>query len=681
MSRARLWTTNYNHFLSVYPGGNYNMWDDRVIDIWDDRFVFVLSALFGISMWIVIAKKRDAARAGRTPWLAYGLLIVFLTAVTLILAGRYLYYKRDLASNIDLASQYPTLGTVLAFVIGSAVGSFSARYVWSLFGARFGAKDPLIGVLALLLLIIVYSLPVYNREISSLLSHIGLSSLKTPIAELTFTERSQFQASVVSAATASGEERAVAIPRPSYPRPGLDGLKHAVFEDEGPKTEDYLIKDARYITFFDQTNDVGSGAAPSASAINPARAFLRPAKTLARCLIAYIDIFPDSQLLLVDIKPAIQFFFRMHANAVVALDQKQVFPDHPADYAADLRESVDNVRNAVNAAIGNSRSASGALGEQQTTGCSAELKLATTQDLVGFTYLQPYVTIALANLLVAHGSPDEAIDVMTQWLYLWRCARGKEDDRKQRPEGCSFGPLDDANRLPEWFGIRAEFDLNVLLFQQAGEANITYRDFLRDHAQHFSNYMAKVGISIREVLRHCEDQKASASAETRSAESGPDIRATMLRSLLGNEDTLLRSELHFLASSSWVEMENLHERGLALTRFRLECIFPEGGSQQEQDFWQATLADYKITSGLLALAIADRLATTATSADERARADEIKNDGKQQLRTGYRQLIVFRNKDRDTLSHLPWRKRVFTASRWEESCSLAERAIRQLNGP
>src|SRR5271165_4758064 len=133
------------------------MWNDRVIDIWDDRFV-------------------------------------------LILAGRYFYYNAYPESDIDLASPYPNLGTVLAFVIGSTVGSFSARFVWSLFGARFGAKDPLVGVLALLLLVIVYSLPVYQREISAISSHIGLSSIKTPIAELTFTERSQFQSSVVSAA-------------------------------------------------------------------------------------------------------------------------------------------------------------------------------------------------------------------------------------------------------------------------------------------------------------------------------------------------------------------------------------------------------------------------------------------------------------------------------------------------
>jgi hypothetical protein len=651
-----------------------------------------LSALFGISMWIVTTKLREANRARRIPWLAYGLLIVFLTVVVLILAGRYFYYKAYPTSDIDLASPFPNLGTVLAFVIGATVGSFSARFVWSLFGARFGAKDPLVGVLALLLLVIVYSLPVYQREISAISSHIGLSSIKTPIAELTFAERPQFQGSVVSAAKASGEERASAIPRPSYPRPGLDGLKHAV--SERSDADDYLIKDARYITFLDKPNEFRPGATPPDSAMLPTRAFLRPAKTLARCLIAYIEIIPDSQLLLIDIKPVIQWFFQMHAHAVAAVKAGRVFPgspDNPVNDVNELVRQVEIVRAAVLGAIGRPQRASGAVGEQQTADeteesqnqniaeCARQLKSESSQDLQGFTYLQPYVAIALSNLLVAHGSPDEAIDVMTQWLYLWRCARGADNDRTKPSEGCDFRPLPDADRLPEWFGIRAEFDLNVLLYEQAGEANITYRDFLRDHAQHFANYMKTVGISIPEELQQCEDHKAFAKAGAVSAGASPNIRAIMLRSLLQNEDTLLRSELHFLASSSWVAMENLHERGLALTRFRVECIYPEGEGPEKQDFWQATLADYKITSGLLALAIADRLATISASADERARADDIKNDGKQQLRTGYRQLSEFRDADRKALSHLPWQQRVFTVSRWEESCSLAERAIRSLN--
>ena len=310
--------------------------------MWDDRFIFVLSALFGISLWIVISKRRAAIRTGRPPWFAYGLLTSIIAAIAIILTIRYFGHVTE-----PEGLQYPGLGLVLAIIIGGAVGSFSARFVWSLFSARFGAKDPLIGVLVLLLLVIVYSLPVYQREISALLSHVGLSSLKTPIGELTFTEHSRFQGAVVSAAKPSGEERSSALPRPSYPRPGLDSLRHAV--SGGPN--DYLIKDARYIAFFDGRDDVRPDEDPAQPVIVATRTFLRPAKTLARCLRAYVDIIPDSQLLLLDVRPVLYFFFRMHANAVAALRNNRDHPEDPSKDLAELYNLVDDVRGAVLQAI------------------------------------------------------------------------------------------------------------------------------------------------------------------------------------------------------------------------------------------------------------------------------------------------------------------------------------------
>jgi len=666
--------------------------------MWDDRFIFVLSALFGISLWIVISKRRAAIRTGRPPWFAYGLLTSIIAAIAIILTIRYFGHVTE-----PEGLQYPGLGLVLAIIIGGAVGSFSARFVWSLFSARFGAKDPLIGVLVLLLLVIVYSLPVYQREISALLSHVGLSSLKTPIGELTFTEHSRFQGAVVSAAKPSGDERSSALPRPSYPRPGLDSLRHAV--SGGPN--DYLIKDARYIAFFDGRDDVRPDEDPAQPVIVATRTFPRPAKTLARCLRAYVRYHTGFAIIAArrQTRPVLLF---PNACECVAARQNSTDPtDRPKNAAADLNDFyklVDKVRGDVLGAIGATRADSD--GADQSAFVEADdgpdfaekcrrdnLKpgAEAARELKAFTYLQPYVTIALANLLVAHGSSDEAIDVITQWLYQWRCARGEGTDGKKTPAAkCRFGPLPAASKLPEWFRVRAEFELNVLLYGQAGEANITYRDFLRDHAEHFANYAANRrsnnrpgdaataaqgsgGISIHGELQHCQDRKPPMGT---GVATGQEMRAIILRSLLQNENTLLRSELHFLAGSTWTELENLHERGLVLTQFSVGCVNPEGGAEK---VWEPQLANYKITSGLLALAIADRLGTTAASVDERNRADEIKNEGKKQLRTGYRLLKAFRDADRKELALLPWSERVFNVSQWEESCSLAERAIHQLN--
>jgi len=252
------------------------MWEDRVIDVWDDRFVFVLSALFGISICIVIAKRREALRTNRIPWLAYSLLFVTLIAAALILRGRLLYYAPYAtgSTTYTIDRRYPGLGTALVFLIGCAVGSFSARYVWSLFGQRFGAKDPLVGALVLLILVIVYSLPIYRREVAEIFAHVGLSSVKTPIAEFTFAERSQFQRSETPAAKLAGQDYTSGIPRPSYPLPGLERLKNTVSGTGENEDDNYMDKDAKYIASFE--------GAEFAKAIRPTRTFLRPAKILAR---------------------------------------------------------------------------------------------------------------------------------------------------------------------------------------------------------------------------------------------------------------------------------------------------------------------------------------------------------------------------------------------------------------
>jgi hypothetical protein len=296
------------------------------------------------------------------------------------------------------------------------------------------------------------------------------------------------------------------------------------------------------------------------------------------------------------------------------------------------------------------------------------------------TYLQPYITVALANLLVAHGSPDEAVEVLTQWLDLWRCARGDASC----PDGTNVEESRaTAATIPEWFGIRAEFYLNVLLYRLVGEANITYRDFLREHVSHFSEYVAhgsktagapSPNISINGELNRCNHATNSAEIKGNlSVES--HIRATILRSLLQNEHTVIQSERHFLTGLDWAQMENLYSRATILSEFTLQCANPEG---DQEEIWTPSLAEYKITAGLLGLAVADRL---GNSTDERRRAEEIRNKAKEQLRLGYRNLKEYRDRDRERYAVLPWSKRAFSVSNWEPSCTLAEQAFYRLNEP
>ncbi len=121
-----------------------------------------------------------------------------------------------------------------------------------------------------------------------------------------------------------------------------------------------------------------------------------------------------------------------------------------------------------------------------------------------------------------------------------------------------------------------------------------------------------------------------------------NISAAILRSLLQNEETLLR----------WVE-----------------CVSPQGDAET---IWTAQIASYKVTSRLVALAVAQRLAITAGSSDQRFRADEIQRQGAQWLRDGYRALKPRRDEDREEFADSTLSERDFSVSAWEESCSLAE---------
>src|SRR5262249_54059814 len=163
--------------------------------------------------------------------------------------------------------------------------------------------------------------------------------------------------------------------------------------------------------------------------------------------------------------------------------------------------------------------------------------------------------------------------------------------------------------------IRAEFEINIRLYQIAGERNVTYHDFLVAQAKHFADF-ASPRLSISTELDACSQHPPTAAeaAESNSSDDSKKIRATMLRSLLQNEDTLLRSELHFLPGKSWSDLENLVNRAQTLASFRLDCVDP---LKNNPEYWGPTLDDYKITAGLVSLAAADALAKEPT-ADERA---------------------------------------------------------------
>jgi hypothetical protein len=370
------------------------------------------------------------------------------------------------------------LGALLALLVGGVFGSFSARFTWSLFGARFGARDPIIGICIIAVLLVIYSLPLYSDEFGRIWTGLGLKSVKTPGGvELTFSDAAPPLRGGIVSANNGQQELPSAVSNPSNPQPGLNGLESAVSNDENS----YIVKDDRYISYFSGNpvpvlDPKQTQFKPSNQILEDTLRFLMPGKVLVGCLRQYVNIFPDSQLVLIDTKPVIQWLFRLHAYGERQLEVDKITGFKSSkELSRGFEQAVEQVRTNVLSSLGiNGQSidtpdavltpdlegqsradaslitdyklsksaelsrllsqsvpsgetglSSGEVGlspvDKFVISCSkSQLEVQSFPDNASLQILQPYTSIALANLLVAHGSPDEAIIVLTQWIDLWR---------------------------------------------------------------------------------------------------------------------------------------------------------------------------------------------------------------------------------------------------------------------
>ncbi len=328
--------------------------------MWNDGFLFTLAALTAIGIWISIgirrsAKKQIQRRPGRgfddkvRRFLGSNLfwIVLAIASVILLLHG--------VLAGIKYGFEWPSLGAILALLVGAVIGSFAARFTWSLFGPRFGSRDPVIGIVVILILIIVYSFPLYRAEFSTIWAGLGLRSLKAPGGvELTFSETSPLRSGSGILSTRSGTRDVPnTVSNTSNPQPGLKGLKSTVSND----ASSYIVKDDQYIAYFrgepipfdpDQTSFI-----PSDPKLRETLQFLLPAQTLVGCLSEYVSTFPDSQLVLVDTKPVIQWFFRLHTYSKhkLSLGKSPVF-EKTKELSDEFRQKVSDVRSNVLIALG-----------------------------------------------------------------------------------------------------------------------------------------------------------------------------------------------------------------------------------------------------------------------------------------------------------------------------------------
>jgi hypothetical protein len=374
--------------------------------MWDDRFLFVAAALiaFAVILGPRIARLRQTVPLGRQNIKLGPITVVVIMLLLLLVVGSHFWYNW-------YKSFLPNVTSLIAILLGAIFGSFTAHFVSSLFGARFGRRDPIIGASVLLLLSIAYSFPLYSAAISDVLSGIGLSSVKTPFLELTVRERgSKSVTAAVSGATSNSGQ----VPRTSDPVPGLTWLRRDTTFDTDAIPESTLPSDEDYIYYFDsKISDSGAHKAR----VQQIKTFLFPAKRLSQCLQEYVQILPDAGLLLVDVKPVIESIFMLHARA--KQDAEEKLPQKTYEVKSNdqlhfwLR--VNDVLSGVNKKFDETLHPAvkwPAKSEQ------CKEPISTNAAPITVDHRQPYGALVLADLIQAHGSPDEAIAVLVEWLNL-----------------------------------------------------------------------------------------------------------------------------------------------------------------------------------------------------------------------------------------------------------------------
>ncbi|HWU44881.1 MAG TPA: hypothetical protein VN132_15620, partial [Bdellovibrio sp.] len=399
----------------------------------------------------------------------------------------------------------------------------------------------------LLVLSIAYSLPLYSGAISELISGIGISSIKTPFLELTVRERGS---NTITAAAKGSPSNSGETPRPSDPRPGLDWL---TLDTDDINLDSTLPSDEGYIRFFD--NDIFSSDDHKQD-LKQIERFRAPAKKLSSCLQEYIKVLPDSGLLLVDIKPVIESMFMLHARARDDLTSRTPKTDLSVSSYDESHfwNEVNKVLTEVNKKFDVTN-----FPEVKPKDLSTKCMSGESGAPGGFTidHRQPYSTLVLADLLHAHGSPDEAIAVLAEWF------SASDFYRKTNQK--------DAEKISKWWQLRVMSRIAILMLQVAGQNNIAYRDFFDAYKRELESYFAKSNVTLGQIHTKCKVWHNGAASES----AQPDVRIEQkaFYVLLEAEDESLRTEVNFIGEEGKVErLENLHNRAAFLASVDGECL-------------------------------------------------------------------------------------------------------------
>ena len=421
------------------------------------------------------------------------------------------------------------------------------------------------------------------------------------------------------------------IRRLGDPAPGLLWLYRDTHFDDPTSTP---TTDEAYIKVF----EVGR---LQQTEMTNARAFLRPAEKLSNCLQNYVRVMPENSLFFTNVGPVVESLYLFVA---IAKSKHKSNDEHTASVKQFVREASNNISR-INEKMG---------GGADFLFCK-QIGEEDINENLQVSYFQPYVFLVLADLLVASGSPDQAIAVLTDWLDLSTTNRAE---------------------YPEWFQLRVASRISVLLADLAGQNTYGYREFLASYESRLKSYVGSSNehLSLEKLVTSCERWWAELS-------DSDIVKQKVLYVMLETEDEVLRTEVNFVGDQSFEELEELYRRARFLVSIDFRCLLFL--SERER---VGTEADHRVTAGILGLTIADRMLVLARSRGDRNRALDIASEAERDLREGHAVLSALMKEDTSVIyngnpwsgANGRWTDRVFRRSNWETSYNLAARAMLQL---
>jgi hypothetical protein len=681
--------------------------------MWDDGFWFLVSALITTAIclyytWSRPASARPAVRPMRgrqhrrpaPPGVRriLGGCVLFVSVIFIVRA--YLYWNVDHAWSSPSTWSSPSIGTTLAVGIGVLFGLFTGVTTAHLLQAKQPVRFLWPAALALLVLSVGYSLPVYHDQIADLLQNLGLSHLKLSVADVELeTDVTPKSSGSVSATGGPTSNAAQTVTRPNDSEAGLRTLAGDFAPPASvrgrPKISDIIHYDYEYIK---QLNDLPESDLKGVYDWSQGQKnLLEPISFLASCLMgggALAGADKDSQLLLIDTKSVLTALFQLHQKSIQNMKNFTSSAELgvQAGPFVDISENSSRLSAAVEDAVGQTRGALGAQSaepvnglfhlvrdtmprsdastlpaEQPEESCHHSDHTIVQPAHPDFTVtFAPYVTLALADLLIADGAPDQAVTVLAEWLSQWNVVDKLIQQRQQ-----AGVPSTAWARAMEWYGVRVMSRLVVNLEKISGRNNRSYRFTLGRYQQMLADY-TRDKLSLDQLnSAKCDELSKS---EKQLSEGSPDTLRRVAFLLIGTEMDVLLTETGFTSEEgNFEKLDELHERAERLHGLKSNCL-PDG------PMFEGEIPAGNVVAGAISLAAGEQMDAIAHSAGDRKRARQAREDGEEWLRDGWRDLRPIWTQNLKTLEKQDdWVQRIFTAPKWDEYADLAMRVLSQLH--